>query len=178
MFCRAIFSEDGLEYEGELKEINVSDGHQYAIVEFLGYGNQETVWTDQLMESAGAKARKAQIDEALAGESEVAPAEKEEDVVVEKIEKTEVLAPKVQEFQSPEVEQPNDDRIQMPDSIEGGAQGWVAWLTDDPLGLTGVHEEDRCRLVGGLIAIGIIIFLMIVILCMSFKLLGFESYLF
>jgi len=96
MFCRAIFSEDGLEYEGELKEINVSDGHQYAIVEFLGYGNQETVWTDQLMESAGAKARKAQIDEALAGESEVAPAEKEEDVVVEKIEKTEVLAPKVQ----------------------------------------------------------------------------------
>ena len=96
MFCRAIFSEDGLEYEGELKEINVSDGHQYAIVEFLGYGNRETVWTDQLMESAGAKARKAQIDEALAGESEVAPAEKEEDVVVEKIEKTEVLAPKVQ----------------------------------------------------------------------------------
>ena len=96
MFCRAIFSEDGLEYEGELKEINVSDGHQYAIVEFLGYGNQETVWTDQLMESAGAKARKAQIDEALAGESEVAHAKKEEDVVVEKIEKTEVLAPKVQ----------------------------------------------------------------------------------
>ena len=55
----------------------------------------------------------------------------------------------------------------MPDSFEGGAQGWVAWLTDDPLGLAGVHEEDRCRLVGGLIAIGIIIILMIVILCMS-----------
>ena len=114
------------------------------------------LWTDKLMDST----------------AEV------EDMVVEKIEKTEVLAPKIQEFQSPEVEQPNDDRIQMPDSIEGGAQGWVAWLTDDPLGLAGVHEEDRCRLVGGLIAIGIIIILMIVILCMSFKLLGFESYLF
>ena len=109
------------------------------------------LWTDKLMDSTAG----------------------EEDVV-----KTEVLAPKVQEFLSPEVEQPNDDRIQMPDSIEGGAQGWVAWLTDDPLGLAGVHEEDRCRLVGGLIAIGIIIILMIVILCMSFKLLGFESYLF
>ena len=106
------------------------------------------VWTDKLMDSTA----------------------EEEDAV---------LAPKVlQEFQSPEVEQPNDDRIQMPDSIEGGAQGWVAWLTDDPLGLAGVHEEDRCRLVGGLIASGIIIILMIVILCMSFKLLGFESYLF
>ena len=117
--------------------------------------NSRRLWTDQLMNSTA----------------------EEEDVVVEK---TEVLAPnvQVQEFQSPEVEQPNDDRIQMPDSIEGGAQGWVAWLTDDPLGLAGVHEEDRCRLVGGLIAIGIIIILMIVILCMSFKLLGFESYLF
>ena len=110
--------------------------------------NSRRLWTDQLMNSTA----------------------EEEDAV---------LAPKVlQEFQSPEVEQPNDDRIQMPDSIEGGAQGWVAWLTDDPLGLAGVHEDDRCRLVGGLIAIGIIIILMIVILCMSFKLLGFESYLF
>ena len=118
--------------------------------------SRQKLWTDQLMDSIA----------------------EEEDVVVEKIEETEILAPKVQEFQSPEVEQPNDDRIQMPDSIEGGAQGWVAWLTDDPLGLAGVHKEDRCRLVGGLIAIGIIIILMIVILCMSFKLLGFESYLF
>ena len=63
MFCRAIFSEDGLEYEGEIKEMNFADEHKYAIVEFLGYGNQEPVWTDQLMDSAGAKARKAQIDE-------------------------------------------------------------------------------------------------------------------
>ena len=95
MFCRAIFSEDGLEYEGEIKEMEFSDEHQYAIVEFLGYGNQEPVWTDQLMESAGAKTRKAQIDEALGAESEVAPSpEKEEDIVVEKIEETVVLATK------------------------------------------------------------------------------------
>ena len=86
MFCRAIFSEDGLEYEGEIKEMNFSDEHQYAMVEFLGYGNQEPVWTDQLMDSAGAKARKAQIDEALAGASEDAP--------VEKMEETVALAPK------------------------------------------------------------------------------------
>jgi len=86
MFCRAIFSEDGLEYEGELKEMNFADEHKYAIVEFLGYGNQEPVWTDQLMDSAGAKARKAQIDEALAGASEDAP--------VEKMEETVALAPK------------------------------------------------------------------------------------
>lgn len=86
MFCRAIFSEDGLEYEGEIKEMNFADEHKYAIVEFLGYGNQEPVWTDQLMDSAGAKARKAQIDEALAGASEDAP--------VEKMEETVALAPK------------------------------------------------------------------------------------
>ena len=141
MFCRAIFSEDGLEYEGELKEINVSDGHQYAIVEFLGYGNQETVWTDQLMESAGAKARKAQIDEALAGESEVAPAEKEEDVVVEKIEETEILAPKVQEFQSPEVEQPNDDEELEMQASAGGSSG--LYQATPPLqGGQDLHDND------------------------------------
>ena len=93
MFCRAIFSEDGEEYEGEIKEMGFSDEHQYAMVEFLGYGNQEPVWTDQLMQSAGEKARKAQMDEALGAESEVAPAE-EEEKVVEKIEETVVLAPK------------------------------------------------------------------------------------
>merc|ERR1719510_2843594 len=63
------------------------------MVEFLGYGNQEPVWTDQLMQSAGEKARKAQMDEALGAESEVAPVE-EENKVVEKIEETVVLAPK------------------------------------------------------------------------------------
>ena len=45
------------------------------------------LWTDQLMDSTA----------------------EEEIKEVEKIEKTEVLAPKVQEFQSSEVEQPNDD---------------------------------------------------------------------
>ena len=94
MFCRAIFSEDGEEYEVEIKEMGFSDEHQYAMVEFLGYGNQEPVWTDQLMQSAGEKARKAQMDEALGAESEVAPVEEEEEKVVEKIEETVVLASK------------------------------------------------------------------------------------
>ena len=44
MYCRAFYSEDGLEYEGQIKAIEGSDGDQYATVQFLGYGNEEVTW--------------------------------------------------------------------------------------------------------------------------------------
>ena len=44
MYCRAFYSEDGLEYEGQIKTIESSDGNQYATVQFLGYGNEEVTW--------------------------------------------------------------------------------------------------------------------------------------
>ena len=36
---------------------------RYAIVEFLGYGNQETTWMNDIMESNGDKPRQLQIAE-------------------------------------------------------------------------------------------------------------------
>lgn len=60
-FCRAIFSEDGQEYEAVINSINDSEGTQYCEVEFLGYGNVESIWMNDLKPSAGEAARKAQV---------------------------------------------------------------------------------------------------------------------
>ena len=49
MFCRGIFKEDGLEYEGLIKSVESTDDGQYAVVEFVGYGNQETLWFQELL---------------------------------------------------------------------------------------------------------------------------------
>ena len=39
MACRGVYSEDGLEYEGEIIAIeSTEEGHQYATVRFIGYG--------------------------------------------------------------------------------------------------------------------------------------------
>ena len=43
MFCRAVFTEDGLEYEALIKSVETSDGNTYAYIQYLGYGNAE-VW--------------------------------------------------------------------------------------------------------------------------------------
>merc|ERR1712018_221816 len=67
MPCRAVFSEDGLEYEGEIIAIDSQDGAQYAIVRFCGYGNEEAIWLENLIPSAGEEIRKAQIQASGAG---------------------------------------------------------------------------------------------------------------
>jgi hypothetical protein len=65
MFCRGIYSQDGLEYEGIVKSIESSDNGQYAVVEFIGYGNQEPFWFPDLLKSKGEDAREKQTKEAL-----------------------------------------------------------------------------------------------------------------
>ena len=49
MFCRGIYKEDGLEYEGLIMSVESTDDGQYAVVEFVGYGNQETLWLQELL---------------------------------------------------------------------------------------------------------------------------------
>ena len=71
MFCRAIFQEDGLEYEGTIESIDNSDDGKYALVKFVGYGNSETVWLKDLMESKGDGARKQQTKDALGETSDI-----------------------------------------------------------------------------------------------------------
>ena len=80
MFCRGIYNEDGLEYEGLIKSIENSDDGQYAVVQFIGYGNEETIWLQELMKSAGEEARQKQTKEAL-GEVPVDTIEPAEAVV-------------------------------------------------------------------------------------------------
>ncbi len=47
--CSAIFSEDNTMYEAEISTIDkTEEGREYAIVTFVGYGNQESVWLEDL----------------------------------------------------------------------------------------------------------------------------------
>ncbi len=59
--CRAVFTEDSLEYEGTITLIGDTDDGKYAVVTYLGYGNEESVWFQDLMESNGEEARKEQL---------------------------------------------------------------------------------------------------------------------
>ena len=45
------------------------DGVKYAIVKFLGYNNEESVWLDDIKPSGGVDKRKAQIKAAQAEEA-------------------------------------------------------------------------------------------------------------
>ena len=63
MFCRGIFQADGLEYEGLIKSIASSDNGNYAVVQFIGYDNEETIWLQNLLESKGDEARQKQTKE-------------------------------------------------------------------------------------------------------------------
>jgi mRNA-degrading endonuclease RelE of RelBE toxin-antitoxin system len=80
MFCRGVYKEDGLEYEGVIMSVESTDDGQYAVVEFVGYGNQETLWLQELLKSAGDMARQKQTKEAL---GEVVDANESETVVEE-----------------------------------------------------------------------------------------------
>ena len=58
-----MFDEDKLEYEGDILTLDTTeDGKQYCNVRFVGYGNEQTVWVDQLLESHGEDARKQAVD--------------------------------------------------------------------------------------------------------------------
>merc|ERR1711894_604998 len=57
MFCRGIFQADGLEYEGLIKSIDSSEDGQFAVVQFIGYDNEEAIWLQNLLESKGDQAR-------------------------------------------------------------------------------------------------------------------------
>ena len=72
-YCRATFTEDGIEYEAKLTSIEVeSDGNKYGIVLYLGFENQETQWLENLKPSEGATARTKQIRDAKGDEAEAA----------------------------------------------------------------------------------------------------------
>ena len=96
--------------------------------------------------------------------------------------------PKQEGFQFPDVEQPNEDvdvsndddkdrdGDEAPDSIEAGngSQGWRARVLRF-FDIDRVPEEDRCRLVCGLIAFGIIFIILITATCLLAKYLPVEK---
>ena len=47
--CRAIYSGDGLLYAGVILDVSEADGVKTAVVEFTGYGTQESVPIESLM---------------------------------------------------------------------------------------------------------------------------------
>ena len=62
-FCRALFSEDNLDYEAIILDVNLEENT--CLVKYLGYDNQESQSLNQLKSSKGQKARKLQKQEAL-----------------------------------------------------------------------------------------------------------------
>jgi hypothetical protein len=60
--CRALYSVDGLEYEGTIEDIAKSENDSvYMTVHLLGYEERETVWLSDLLPSQGQLARDSQI---------------------------------------------------------------------------------------------------------------------
>ena len=53
---------------GVIKSIETSGDGQYTIVQFIGYGNEESIWVQDLLESGGEEARQKQNKEALGEE--------------------------------------------------------------------------------------------------------------
>ena len=77
MYCKAIYSEDGAEYEGEITAIESDEnGQQYVVVKFIGYGNEDSCWLNDLLPSSGKEAREAQIKAAGVEETQVIDTEK------------------------------------------------------------------------------------------------------
>ena len=64
-YCRGIYKEDGLEYEGVVKSIETTNVGSYAVVEFLGYGNQQPIWFQDILPSKGDEARQKQMGKAI-----------------------------------------------------------------------------------------------------------------
>ena len=76
--CRTRWKEDGRTYEGTILSVEPSDGYFYATVEFVGFGNHETAWFNEMIPSLGEGSRKAQEKEAL-GETPENPATNEKE---------------------------------------------------------------------------------------------------
>ena len=53
MPCVAIFSGDGVEYEADIISIGDSEGYPFAVVRFLFYENEESIWLENLLPSWG-----------------------------------------------------------------------------------------------------------------------------
>jgi len=80
--CRAVFQEDGVEYEGTIRSIDTDgEGNRYANILYIGFENEETQWLDELKPSQGEAARDAQVREATGGGGAEAAAQKKEAVV-------------------------------------------------------------------------------------------------
>ena len=60
-FCRAKYIEDDQVYEAQIIAFEESAGHPYAVIKFLGYGNDDNIWIENLMESLGEEIRNEQI---------------------------------------------------------------------------------------------------------------------
>ena len=66
--CRAVFQDDGVEYEGTIRTIDTDgEGNRYANILYIGYENEETQWLTELKPSQGEAARDVQIREASGG---------------------------------------------------------------------------------------------------------------
>lgn len=86
--CRAVFEVDNLEYEGTIEELAAAEDRQYAIVKFIGYGDVQSVWAENILASKGKEARDAQMAAAAAelGETIEEPQPAVPEKPVEKIE--------------------------------------------------------------------------------------------
>jgi len=73
-FCRCVYAEDGLEYEGKIEAVGSHEGSTYYTVAFLGYGNQESIWEDDMKPTEGVEARKKQLQDCGVSEEEEAAA--------------------------------------------------------------------------------------------------------
>ena len=52
--CRAVFQDDGVEYEGTVRSIDTDgEGNRYANILYIGYENEETQWLTELKPSQG-----------------------------------------------------------------------------------------------------------------------------
>lgn len=66
--CRAVFQDDGVEYEGTVRSIDTDgEGNRYANILYIGYENEETQWLTELKPSQGEAVRDAQVREASGG---------------------------------------------------------------------------------------------------------------
>ena len=54
MYCRVLSREEGYEYEAKIVSI---EEHIIALVQYVGYGNLERVWIEDLSISHGEEAR-------------------------------------------------------------------------------------------------------------------------
>ena len=90
--ARAVYPEDGIEYEGVIVSTGATEGgDKYATIKFLGYGNEESVWFQDILASRGEEARAQQIkDAAAAGVDLEVP--KENEMAVDEIDSSAIAS--------------------------------------------------------------------------------------